>query len=140
MAKLTPAEFADKHNRRMKASIPDIQKGIERVTESPTAKAAGKKDKMLAGITEAVNSGKWERGLKRVSLDEWKTKTIDKGLGRIAAGVDAARGKVEAFAEQLNSFQDTLKTKVDAMPDTTQEDRINKAVAWMRGMGKFKKK
>ena len=138
MAKLTPEEFREKHNRRMKASLPDIQKGIERVTESPTAKAAAKKDKMLMGITEAVNSGKWERGLKRVTLEEWKEKTINKGLNRIAAGVDAAGPKVVAFAAKLNSFQDTLKGSVNKMPDTTQEDRINKAVAWMRGMSKFK--
>jgi hypothetical protein len=122
----------------MKASLPDIQKGIERVTESPTAKAAKKKDKMLAGITEAVNNGKWERGLQRVTLEEWKEKTISKGLGRIAAGVDAAGQKVEDFAAKLNTFQDSLKGTVDKMPDMTQEDRINKAVAWMRGMAKFK--
>lgn len=140
MAKLSPAEFREKHARNMKASIPDIQKGIERVTESPTKKAALKKDKYLAGIQEAVASGKYERGLNSVSLEEWKSKTIQKGLGRISAGIDAAGPKVEEFAAQLNAFQDTAKAKIDKMPDTTQDDRINKAVAWMREMAKFKKK
>lgn len=139
MAKLTPEEFADKHNRNMKNAVEDIRRGVERVTESPMKKAAAKKDKYLAGVQKAVQDGKYERGLNSVPLDEWKDKMINKGINRIAAGVDESRAKVEKFAAQLNSFQDGLKAEVGRLPDATPEDRINKAVAWMRGMQKFKK-
>lgn len=139
MARRTAEQVAEKHNSRMKAAIPEMKIGIENVTESPTKKAAAKQDKMLAGITKAVQDGKWARGLNRVSLEEWKAKTIEKGLGRIAAGVDAARGKVEDFHRQLQPFQDALKTKIGKMPDNTLEDRINRATVYMRGMAEFKK-
>jgi len=39
MPKLTPAEYAEKHARRLKASTEDIRKGVAKVTEAPTAKA-----------------------------------------------------------------------------------------------------
>jgi len=140
MAKLTPAEFAEKHARRLKGSQEDIRKGVAKVSEAPTAKAAAKADKMLANITAAVTSGKWAERLKAVSLEEWQEKMTIKGIPRIAAGIDAARVKVENFYAQLAPFQDTLQRKIDAMPDMTIEDSIARATEWMRGMAKFTKK
>lgn len=139
MAKLTPEQFAEKHARRLKGAVEDMRQGIERVTESPTLKAAAKKDKMRAGINAAIDSGKWERGLKRVTVDEWKSKMIDKGLGRIAAGIDAAQAKVTAFASELLPYQDRLKSDISKMPDLTLEDNINRMTSFVRGMSKFKR-
>jgi len=140
MAKVTPEEFYDKYQRRLKGAVDDIRRGLEKVTEAPTAKAAAKQDKMKARIVEAIDSGKWARGLKRVSIEDWKTAAINKGVGRIAAGVDGASDKVKEFAAQLLSYQDSLKSKIEAMPDLTLEDRINRAVTWIREMSKFQKK
>lgn len=139
MSKLTPEEFQEKHARRLKESIPDITRGIERVTESPTMKAAAKEDKMKHNIMEALNSGKWKRGLMRVSLDDWKKAATEKGVPRISIGIDAAAPKVTKFAGELLSFEDNLKTSVDKMPDISFEDSINKMVTWVRGMKKFKR-
>jgi len=137
--KVTPEEYAEKQARNLKAATPDIRRGIERVTESPTAKAADSQDKMLARLTESVNSGKWAAGLKRVTLEDWKSKTLTKGVPRIAAGIDAAYDKVVIFASELLPFQSTLQSKVDGMPDLTLEDNIQRAAEWMRGMAKFKR-
>lgn len=140
MAKLTPQEFREKHARRLKGSIEDIRTGVSRVTESPTAKAAAKADKMVANLSRSVQSGKWAARLRGVSLEEWKAKMTDKGLGRIAGGIDEAASKVEDFASQLLPFQDSLAKTVNALPDLTLEDSISRATAWIRGMSKFTKK
>ena len=137
--KVTPEEYAEKQARNLKAATPDIRRGIERVTDSPTAKAAAAQEKMLARLTESVNSGKWANGLKRVTLEDWKSKTLTKGVPRIAAGIDAAYDKVVAFASELLPFQATLQGKVDGMADLTLEDNIQRAAEWMRGMAKFKR-
>jgi len=135
--RVTPQEFADKHAQRLKGAVEDIRRGVERVTEAPTAKAASKGEKMLANLGEAVRSGKWAARLRAVTLEEWKSKTTEKGIGRIAAGVDAARGKQVAFAEQLFEHENRLLAEVDKMPDLTVEDSISRATAWIRGMAKF---
>lgn len=140
MARLTPEEFAEKHGRRLKGAISDIQTGIQKVTEAPTAKAAAKAEKMRARINEAIDSGLWQERLRKVSVDDWKQAAITKGVGRIPAGVDAARKKVEDFAAQLLSYQDTLKKDVEKLPDLTLEDSINRMTTWVRGMAKFRKK
>jgi len=139
MAKLTSAEFAEKHARRLKGAITDMQRGVEGVTASPTLAAVAKKDKMRAEINRSIDEGKWEAGLRRVTLEEWKSKMIQKGLGRVAAGIDAAQGKVVAFADKLLPFQDTLKGTVARMPDVSLEDNINRMTAWIRGMAAFKR-
>jgi hypothetical protein len=141
MAKIniTASEFAEKHARRLKAAIPDIQAGIAKVTESPTAKAAAKQEKMQARLNEAIQSGKWAAGLRRVSVEDWKKAITEKGLQRIASGIDGARPKVEAFASQLLAHEANLQNAINSMPDMTLEDSIARAQAWIRGMSKFKR-
>ncbi|MDD5540400.1 MAG: hypothetical protein PHG61_06900 [Candidatus Marinimicrobia bacterium] len=95
---------------------------------------------MLQNLTAAVQSGKWAARLRSVSLEDWKSRTINKGIGRIAAGIDEAYGKQVAFANELLPFQENLANKVAAMPDLTLEDSINRATAWIRGMATFKRK
>lgn len=140
MAKLTPKEFQEKHNRRLKAAVEDMRAGVERVTESPTLKAAAKADKMRAEIVRSIDSGKWAAGLKRVSLEEWKTKMIDKGVGRVAAGIDSAADKVESFAAELLPHIDQGKAAIDKLPDVTLEDSINRMTTFTRHMAKFTRK
>lgn len=139
MAKLTAAEFQEKHARRLKASVEDIRKGIDRVTESPTEKAAAKQDKMLTNLTNAVTTGKWAAGLKRVSLEEWKRKARDIGVNRIAAGIDGAKEKVIDFAEVLLPHIDRGMDKIKAMPDVTLDDNINRMTQFIRHMAEFKR-
>jgi len=139
MAKLTAVEFQEKHARRLKAAVEDVRKGIDRVTENPCEKAALKQDKMLTNLTAAVTSGKWAAGLKRVSLEDWKKNARDIGVNRIAAGIDGAKTKVIAFAEQLLPHIDREKAKIANMPDVTLDDNINRMTSFVRGMAAFKR-
>lgn len=139
MAKLTPEEFQEKHARRLKGATDDMRKGIERVTENPMLKAVAKQEKMRTKLMQSIDDGKWARGLKRVSTEEWKDKMINKGLGRVASGIDGAKDKVVSFASELLPHIDRLKEKVDKMPDTTIDDSANRMVAFMKGMSDFKR-
>jgi len=139
MAKLTAEQFQEKHARNLKAAIPDMEAGILRVTVSPTIKAAEAKVKMQTKLNEAINSGKWEAGLRRVDLPEWQKKIIEKGLPRVSQGIDSAAPKTIAFASELLPYQDNLKIANDKMASTTLEDNIAKATHWIRGMAKFQR-
>jgi hypothetical protein len=140
MAKLTPAQAREKHARNLKASVPDITIGVNAVTEAPGKKAAAKADKMLANLTEAVRSGKWAQRVGDVTLEEWKIQMVEKGIPRIAQGIDGSAAKVEAFFSQLFPYQDGLQAKLKGMPDMTLEDNIGRMTTWVRGMAQFKPK
>jgi hypothetical protein len=139
MARLTAVEFQEKHARRLSAAVEDVRKGIDKVTVNPCELAAAKQDKMLAGVMAAVNEGRWAAGLKRVSLDEWKDKAKNIGVGRIAGGIAAAKTKVIAFAEQLLPHIDAQVAKIKGMSDLTLEDNINRMTTFIRGMASFKR-
>lgn len=140
MARVSPNEFAEKWQRRMKNAVEDMRQGIQRVNEAPTAKAAAKADKMLAKITEAVQSGVWSERLRKVGLEDWRQAILNKGLQRVASGVDGATDKVQDFAQQLLQHIDAGLNQIRQMPDMTIEDSVNRAAAWIRHMSKFKKK
>jgi molecular chaperone GrpE (heat shock protein) len=140
MAKLTPVQFAEKHNRRTKAALDDMRTGIQNVTISPTMQAAAKADKMLARLTESVQSGKWADGLKRVTLEDWKEKMLTLGVNRVSQGLDANKAKVEKFATDLLPYIDSGLTRIKAMPDVSSEDAISRMTEWTRYMLKFRRK
>ena len=137
MANITAQEAYQKWGSHLTNSVPDVKSGVMRVTESPTAKAAAKEDKWFAGITRAKNAGKFKRGLLAVSLDEWKTKTADVGADRIPAGVAAAERKSVEFYNKLLPFEDKLAARIRQMPDTTIQDSVQRATAWILGMAEF---
>lgn len=138
--KVNAEQFVEKHARRVKGALEDMRQGVERVTEAPGVRAAKKADKMRANLLEALDSGKWQRRVAAVTAEEWKAAMLNKGVNRVAAGIDAAHDKVRAFAEQLLSYQANLMSQVETMPDLTLEDSIARATAWIRGMSKFEYK
>lgn len=139
MAKLTAAEFQEKHARRLKGATTDIRRGIERVSVSPTQQAAKKIDKMKAHLIAAIDSGKVKRNLEAVTLEDWKSKALNVGVDRISSGIDASASKVTAFAEKLLPAVDAAASKVRAMPDLTLEDSIQRMNTFIREMSKFHK-
>ena len=139
MPKRTPQEAYRRYQQTIKSRTQDIRDGVNRVTESPGMKAAAKQDKMRNNLLAAIDSGKWAERVAGVPLEEWKTAMIDKGVPRIAAGVDAAEDKMVAFFGELFDHQDALQRKVHAMSDVTPEDSEARMIEWMRGMRTFKR-
>ena len=134
--KLTPEEISEKWGRRTKAAITDIQKGIERVTESPATKAVSKIAKMKANINKSLDDGTWSKRLGAVTLEDWKTKTSAKVGERLSGGVDGAMSKRAKFDTWLASTLNEVLPKIDAMPDMTLEDSVNRVRALMEHMSK----
>jgi len=137
MPKLDANTTYEKWKNRLTGDIQAVKDGIDRVTENPMAKAAAKEDKWFANLQRAKSQGRFKRGLMSVSLDEWKAKARDVGADRIPAGAAAAEGKMKTFYGKLLSYEAGLQKQVNAMPDTTIQDSIARATAWINGMSNF---
>jgi len=135
--KLTPAEFQAKHATRLKAAIPDVKKGIDAVTVSPTQLAADSANNWQASVSADTAKTRFIRGLNRVDLAGWKTRTRNKA-DRIAGGVDEAAEKVQDFAAQFlpHVYAAAEKVKVEN-PGITLEDGIARATAMIRANASF---
>ncbi len=129
MAGLTGTEIQEKHSARLKGAQEDMRKGIERVTTAPGMLAAKQKDKMRRKILEAIDNDKWSRNVSSVSLSDWQQKMIEKGLGRVAAGLDAAREKNIRIFDQIAKHTAEGKAKIATMPNITDQDAKNRMLA-----------
>lgn len=138
--RMSAADISKKWLERTSAAGQAYINGVNSVTESPMAKAATQGTKMLAGITAAVNSGKWAKTLNAVSITEWKAKTAGVGAQRLASGVQAAQAKRAKFDAALVNHLNSVLPAIDAMQVLTLEDGINKAGAMIRAMAKFQYK
>jgi len=134
MARVTPQQYSEKWGRRLKQSLQDVQAGVQGVTEAPTAAAARALDRAAIAYQEAISSGRTARKLNAVSLSDWQSSMVNKGIPRISAGVDQAASKQVQMAERLLAAVDSAKAKVDAMPKGTLADSISRMTAFATDM------
>lgn len=137
MARLTPQEAAAKLVQRASAATGDYQAGVMRVSRAPGEAAAASANRMLAGVQQAVQSGRWANRVRSVSLGEWQRQTSEKGAARYAQGVQAAQGKIEQRMAQLLPMVDSAAAKARSMPADTKEQRIQRSVAFQQAMTKL---
>jgi len=140
MAKLTPEEYAAKQARNLKNSIQDIRDGINRTTVAPGAAAVRAQDKMRTKTLEAIDSGRWAAKTSAVSLEDWKGAALNKGVDRIATGIDAAHDKQVQMASRLLPAVDAAAQRARAMPSNTLQDSIARMTSFVTDMSKMKGK
>lgn len=134
MARVTAEQYRDKWSQRLKGSTEFIKAGADRVSEAPGVAAARKHEKMLTNLTEAITSGRWEKAVSAVTVDEWRKMLKEKGVQRIASGVDGAAASQMAMAQKLLAAVDEIAAKVKMMPDNNIEDSIQRMGTFARGM------
>lgn len=137
---LTPAQISEKWRNNTSGATQAYANGVKAVTESPMEKAAANGQKALAGYTNAINSGKWAKTLRDVTLAAWQAVTADKGAARLSSGVQAAMPKRQKFDVALVNHLNSILPQINSMNVVTIEDSINKAAAMIRAMAGFQYK
>ena len=136
MAK-NPQQVAQKWAGNLGGATTAIQNGVNAVTVAPTQKAAAQAAAYVAGVQQAVNSGKWQAGLNGVSLQVWQTAMVTKGIPRIATGAQAAVNKFQTFMTSLLQYQQAGLSQLPPRGDRNQNKaRMN---AWSDYMANFRK-
>lgn len=137
MGAKTPQAFAEKWGRRTKGATQDYADGVRGVSEAPGIAAARESQRMVEGVQRAVAEGKWQERVAAVSLSEWQAKAINKGQGRIAAGVDEASSDVQKFAAELLPHVEAGRAALPARGDL--EANIQRMTTFTRHMAGFKR-
>lgn len=138
MATKTASVIAAKWARAMQGATQSMKDGVAAVTESPMEKAAASQDLWLEGVRKARESGKYADNLRAVSLDAWKRAYLQKGIGRVSAGVTEAMPIMEDFLAQLLPVAEASKRDVATMPKGTLEDSKQRMIRNMENMSRFK--
>ena len=134
MAKRMPtaASAAAKWKRQMAAAGQAYEDGVNSVDVAPTAQAADSIDRMVSGMAEAAADGRIERGLRSVSLADWKKSTIEKGKARLSQGAAASEDRTRAAMEE--NFRDIEEVRASLPPRGTLQDNIARMTAYAEGM------
>ena len=136
----SPQEVASKWSRNLTNSTEAIRQGVDSTTVAPSQKAIAAIDRMVAGVQRAAADGSIKRGLERVSLSDWQSAMLNKGLQRIAGGAAAAQPKVEAFMAEWLPYEEAGVRKLESMPRGDLEQNIGRAVEMMRHNSQFKRR
>lgn len=140
MAKLnrmTGADFQQKHAKNLKAATHEITAGVNAVTEAPGKKAAARKDVWVNRMTDTTVHDRWAKNVGKVTLEDWKKDMVEKGVGRISAGLDRSANKIADFGEKLLTFQKSAKGEFDKIRPLTIDEAADKAAKWIKKMGEF---
>jgi len=131
----TPDQIATKWATAMGNARGNIEAGVNAVSVAPGQAAANAKAAYVAGVQ--ANSDKFAANSLAVTLPEWKSATITKGLDRIGPGATAAQPKMTAFMGKLIPYQ---KAGIGSLPARgTLDQNQQRMIAWMRYMAAFKK-
>lgn len=140
MAIPSAQQIATNWRNGMANATDKMKAGVNAVTEAPTAKAARNADRMVQGIQRAVADGKWQAGLNRVTLQDWKDDMLNKGIGRVAGGAAAATSKVQDFWQEFGPHLEAGVRQLESMPRGDLETNIQRAAAMMRHNSQFRRR
>lgn len=134
-----PATVAARWVSHLGGSVDKIRQGVQAVTTSPTQSAAAAGNLWQQRVADPATLRKFQQSLQRVSLTDWQNAMLNKGIPRIASGAAAAKDKFTAFLTQFLPFVMNVANQVHQMPKATLDDRINRAVAQIRGTAAFRR-
>lgn len=138
MAMKNPSVVADKWSRNLAGSTESIKAGVQGVTTNPAEKAIAAKERYVTGVQRAAAEGKYERGLRKVSLQMWQESMLGKGLSRIAGGASAGKTKMASFMEKWLPHEEALKQKLQNMPRGDLAQNIARMVAAVEHNASFR--
>ncbi|MGH7238949.1 MAG: hypothetical protein ACREHG_02665 [Candidatus Saccharimonadales bacterium] len=136
MTALTPAQISAKWSQNLASAADTATAGVNALTVSPGALAARQSGVWAANVASA--KAKYQRNVGAVTLDEWRSAYLTKGIPRMSAGATAAQPKMEAFMGSLLTYQKTALASLP--PRGTYEQNKARATAWIDKMHAFQYK
>lgn len=140
MAMRTPDQVAENWARGMQGAGERIRQGVAAVTVAPTEKAIQAIPRMVEGVQRAAADGSIERGLRRVTLEDWRRQMTEVGIGRVGTGAQAAKPKFREFMGELLPYIDSNLGQLNSsMPRGDLSQNIARMNAWVEKMAQFKR-
>lgn len=90
--------------------------GIDSTTVNPMQLSADAEDRYMAGIQDAVQSGRRRQKLMSTPVSVWKDNAKTKGAQRLTNGAQAAQAKVQAHFQKFGPVYEQIRDHVKTMP------------------------
>lgn len=137
MPRLTPQQASERLASGIRNGSTNYIAGVEAVTKNPAESAIEARGKWVNAMTNPATHDKWQRGLERTSITDWKQATAGVGAQRFSQSADKAQTNYEAFARDFFPYLATVENTISQMPNVTIDERINRAVENMRLLSQY---
>jgi hypothetical protein len=107
--------------------------GVQSTNVDVVGRAIAQEAKLLSNFQTAVTNGRWRRALGRVGTQGWKSAAVAKA-GNFATGLSAGKQKYLDAIGPVLAVEAQLQQQIDAMPNATIQDAINRSAAWQMGL------
>lgn len=124
------ATIAQRWATNMAGAGAKMQAGAQALTVAPGQAAARQKAVWVQNVSAAQT--RWARNVAAVTLPEWQTDFITKGIPRVATGAEAAKTKFATVLTRIMSAERQIVASLPARGST--QANIQRAVAFMTAM------
>lgn len=126
--------WASKQIANAVAGAQNWVEGVQRPSADFKAAGLAAAGKWKARTQEAINGDRFAKGLGKVNVDEAISTAVAVGAAGFSAGIQARESKIRRVVADLQPRVAAVKAAVDAMPQDTEAQRDNRALAAIKGM------
>lgn len=130
----TAQETADRWATQAGSAGQRYVEGAQRTDKDPTALAAAQAQKALNNYTQAITSGRFQRGLAAAGRQGWLAGVTTKGAQNYAVGVAAAKTKYQTAMSTWLPITASIVSQIEQMPNNTIQDAQARAARFMELM------
>jgi hypothetical protein len=137
---LSAGEWKDKQIRRATAAGEDWLKGSLAPRRNPKESALKADGKRKDRLAQAEKEEKWKKAVSAYDEEE-RIATINAvGSSGFVNGITARSGKIGKKIDKLQPLVAQVAATIDAMPDATETDRVNRMTTNLKLMKELPKK
>jgi len=97
MANIKPlGTLADKWARRASISTPEYQAGVQNPRRDWAQETTAAAPAYRQGVQDAIQKGRFEKGVSRAGTSKWQENTLAKGPQRFSEGINQSIGEWQA--------------------------------------------
>lgn len=120
-----------KYRDRIAASGPEYEAGVSSPRRSWAEAYKQASERMKAELVAALDAGKHVRGVERIGDGGWADAAKKKGAQRFAAAAAIAAESYSRVIDDVLSAADAAASAAQSLPQTTYEQRKQRAIAAM---------
>lgn len=132
MAIKTPEQITEKYQRGVAGASPDYAAGVAAPSRNWAQATAQGASRYNAGVQKAIAEGRFAKGVAAAGDAKWQQRAATVGAQRYAASANDAAQEFARIAGKVVAAGQAAARAAQAMPDTTQEQRIQRAVKAMQ--------
>lgn len=131
-------QVVQKYQSRVAGAGSEYAAGVNNPKRDWLTAYANAQNRMAAGLQAAIAAGKpLKKAQASGGTQNWQTKAAQKGARNYASSATDAANGYSQVADKILAAGDAARAAASAMPDTTIEQRLQRALAAMKATSQY---